>query len=309
MTLPLMFDSATPWDEQRLTRIKKLSPNGAVSIYIRGNPGGQRHANADDVKLIRQIGLGIYPNWESLADWFRTHWGRDAVAAGQEAAQALHDLGLPTDGSLDVPFSFDYQMDPSTFEREAQDLVSAQQGLGEVATAVAYGQSAFITYLHDHGYAPGHVHWLMMSTFDLSYNVRQPGVGVVQAHDENGNWIQDPTPVASTDINTITQPDLLGAWWPDDSPYGGNMATVTHLADSAIQDLLQHPFMKDSDGKDVTVGQALRRVVLAEGKQADAIAAVKASLSHLKLAAPEAAAVEAAVVQGLDDFYTKATTA
>lgn len=307
--LPLMFDSATPWDEHRLSHIKRLSPNGAVSIYIRGTPGGFRHASADDVKLIRKIGLGIYPNWESTADFFNTVGGRQAKAAGQEAARALHDLGLPTDGTLDVPFSWDYDMPESTFEREAGDLVAAQEGLGGVATAVAYGPSAFIKYLHDHGYAKGHVHWLMMSTFGKTYVINQPGVGVVQAHDEAGNWIQDPTPVGSTDINTITKPEQIGIWWPDDSPYGGNMATVTHLEDSAIRDILQFPLIKDKDGKTVvTVGGGLRQLVRQSGKQLDADAAIKAQLAKLKLDGPEAAAVEAAVEQGLHDFYAKAVT-
>jgi hypothetical protein len=274
-----MFDSATPWDEHRLTHIKRLSPHGCVSIYIRGNPGGQRHASAADVKLIRSHELGIYPNWESLADFFRTNGPRQAKAAGQEAAQALHDLGMPTDGSLDVPFSYDYDMDPSTFEREAGDLVAAQEGLGGVATAVAYGPSAFITYLWNHGIAKGHVHWLMMSTFNKPYVINQPGVGVVQAHDASGNWIQDPTPVAATDINTITKPELLRAWWPDNSPFKQGAVTDVDLSNDKdvaklkrlVQDaVFQHVVVPANDKTKtdaVEFGQAQRILLRRSGNQ------------------------------------------
>ena len=277
MVLPKMFDSATPWDRTRLTKIKKLNPNNGVSIYIRGTPGGFRHASADDVKLIREIGLAIVPNWESFADWFRTHGKRASKQAGQEAAQALHDLGLPTDGSLDVAFSWDYDMDPATFEREAGDLVAAHHGLEGTARATAYGPSAFITYLHNHVFQD-RVHWLMASTFGKPYDINQPGVGVVQSHDENGNWIQDTDPVSASDINTMIQPAKLGAWWPEGSEFSEMAPTAKEIADQVEKQIFGHVLTQDDQNRPVTFadnqrGLRNRSLALTKAAIVDAVVA------------------------------------
>jgi len=48
---------------------------------------------------------------------------------------------------------------------------------------------------------------------------------MVQSHDIDGKWLN--TPVAGTDINTITDPHGLRAWWPDGSPYASTKEDIT----------------------------------------------------------------------------------
>lgn len=222
---PLSFDSASPWDETRLRRIVKLG-GIAVSVYIRGTPGGFRHASPADVKLARSLGLGVLPNWESTADYFRTASRADAKAAGVEALAACRALGIPDDGTVSVPFSFDYEMPADGFKRGGELLAAAQDGLGDAYRATAYGQSGFIKYLSGHGFGD-RGHWLMASTWGLPYDIAQPGVAMVQSHHADGSWFTSP--VAATDVDTVTRPGLLGAWWPDGSTHGDDMPTAADV--------------------------------------------------------------------------------
>ena len=237
MSSALAFDSASPWegptagsDDPRLRRMRRAG--GVVaSVYIRGNPGGYRHANAADVQRLRAAGFGVLPNWESTADYFRTATLAQARAAGVEAAAALRDLGFPLDGTIDVPFSFDYQMSPASYPAEAAKLAAAQEGLGTVARATAYAQSGFIDYLGANGYGD-RVHWLMASTWGLPYAPTSPHVGLVQSHDAAGNWLDSPVP--ATDVNTVTQPGRVGAWWPDGSTYTVKEGGAVALSDQDV---------------------------------------------------------------------------
>jgi len=65
----------------------------------------------------------------------------------------------------------------------------------------------------------------MGSTFNQPYHPTGPNICMVQFHDADGNWLN--TSVPGTDVNTVTDPKALKAWWPTGSPYGGNiMATL-----------------------------------------------------------------------------------
>lgn len=213
-----MFDSASPWDLPRIQQAKRLGAV-ALSVYIVGTPGGMRHASKADVDLIWSQGLGVYPNWERAADFFGTCSLADAKNAGVEALAACRDLGIPDDGSVAVSFSFDFAVPPNRFREVADKLAAARDGMGGHYQAVGYGQSSLCDYWPTVG-LPG-PHWLMMSTWNLPYFPASKNVAVVQAHDTNGNWLGSAVPGA--DINLVTQPNALGAWWPTNSPYGGDM--------------------------------------------------------------------------------------
>ena len=95
MKLPMLrlaFDSASPWDERRLDRIKTLTEDPVVTFYLRGTPGGFRHASPEDVALARAKGIAGVPNWESTQDFFRTATIADCKAAGAEALAAASSI-------------------------------------------------------------------------------------------------------------------------------------------------------------------------------------------------------------------------
>jgi len=79
-----------------------------------------------------------------------------------------------------------------------------------------YGQESLIIYLVVHGDVTGK-HWLMMSRFGQAYDPGASYFCMVQGHDVGGNWINSPVP--GTDINTVTDPHALYAWWETGSPY------------------------------------------------------------------------------------------
>jgi hypothetical protein len=225
------FDSASPWDEQRLTRIKNKCNGIAVSVYIRGTPGSFRHASKEDVALVRAHGLGLIPNAEWAADTFKFS---NIVQMRQNATEALNAalaLGFPDDGTVALPLSWDYQIPRTDFARQLDHLSLCQDVFGGKFVATAYGQSNFLTYLGNHGFGD-RGHWLMGSTWinqDMdqsdptkkkAYNIGSPFVAQVQSHHLNGFWW--PSPVAASDVNAVTQPNKLAAWWPDGSEF--NMA-------------------------------------------------------------------------------------
>jgi len=219
------FDAANPSID-----IGAMVRHGAVvaPVYIVGSPGGFPHVDRARVAALRKAGLAPLPNWERAADFFRNCTVEEAHAAGVEALNACRDLGFPDDGSIDVPFSFDYNISPSEYAAAAARLVAANVGLGGHYRAIAYGPIGFLTYLGAHG-QPG-PHWLMASTFrssSLFYasEVSSPHVALIQSHDAAGNWLNSPIP--GTDINTVVNPHALGAWWPDGSPYARTEFSMT----------------------------------------------------------------------------------
>lgn len=229
--MPLLaYDSAKPWDRDRLEQVKSHS-GIAVTVYIVGSPGGMRCANRADVDLARSMGLAVVPNWERAADFFRTASLDDCRAAGREALAACRALGFPDDGTIGVPFSFDYQVPTSKYGRARKQLAAIGQGLGGHYAPLLYGQSGLIRYLALRG--DKNAHWLMASTWGLRFNPKSKHVAMVQSHDADGNWLT--THVPGTDVNTITQPAKLLAWWPDNSPYQeDDMPTADEIADALL---------------------------------------------------------------------------
>jgi hypothetical protein len=213
MTAPLYCDDgASPFD----LAASKSTGAAAVTVYIRGTPGGYAHANKARVDQARALGLGVSPNWEAAADYFGNCTVADAQWAGADALAACRALGFPDNGSIACSFSFDFDVPAWHFPAMGAKVSAIRTGLGGHYATMLYGPQALIDWLCANGLATGK-HWLMMSTFGHPYNPASPNVCMVQAHDVNGNWISSP--VAGTDRNTITDPHALGAWWPTGSPY------------------------------------------------------------------------------------------
>lgn len=223
------FDGANPSFD-----LKAAKKRGGIvaTVYIVGTPGGMPHADKARVNAIRAAGMGALPNWERAADFFRTASLADCRNAGAEALAACRALGFPDDGTIGVAFSFDYEVPASGFAHATDQLKACGDGMGGHYVPLGYAQIDLINYWAAHG-LPG-PHWLMGSTWRssstfLAHEVGSPNVALVQSHDANGNWLSSP--VAGTDINTVTQPERLLAWWPDNSPYGDNMP----LSDADVQ--------------------------------------------------------------------------
>lgn len=211
MTL-YVFDGAGPFD----LAAAKAAGGIAVTVYIVGTPGGMPHADQARVNAARAAGLGVLPNWERQADYFGTCTVTDAQAAGVEALAACRALGFPDDGTIGCAFSFDFDVPVSRFGEMGSKVRAVTAGLAGHYKTMIYGQQALIDWLATHGYISGKS-WLMMSTFNQTYTPRSPNVCMVQEHDADGNWLSSPVP--GTDVNTITDPGAVHAWWPNNSPY------------------------------------------------------------------------------------------
>ena len=199
------FDGASPFD-----LIEAKANNAAVVTgYIVGNPGGFGPITPARVGQIRSLGLGFTPNWERAADFFLTCTVAEAEAAGAETVTACRALGLPDDGTVRAAFSFDTLIPENRFTEMGSKARAVQAGLAGHLGFMGYGQLSLLNYLVGNGYAPGK-HWLTESTFGQAYDPTSPNVCMVQNHDITGNWLTSP--VAGSDINTITDLAAIGAW-------------------------------------------------------------------------------------------------
>jgi hypothetical protein len=212
-----VYDGASAFDLD----VAKANGGAACTGYIVGSPGGFAHIDRARVDQIRAKGMGFSPNWERAADAFLTYSVGECGQAGVEALNACNALGVPA--GVRVSFSIDTQVPAGRFPEMAQKLDAAQAGMGGRHPAFLYGQSDLIDWL---GANPGSTklrgkHWLMMSTWNQPYNIRSPFVCMVQEHNLDGSWHSSPVP--GTDSNLLIDPYALGAWWPDNSPYGGDM--------------------------------------------------------------------------------------
>ena len=188
----------------------------AATTYVRGTPGGMPHADAARVDEIRNDGMGASPNWEATADFFSTCTVAGAQWAGTDALAACRALGYPDDGSVACSFSFDFDVPAGRYAEMGAKVRAVTAALGGHYRTMIYGQESLIVYLVVNGYVAGK-HWLMMSTFGQAYDPGAAYFCMIQGHDINGNWIASP--VTGADINTVTDPNAVRAWWPTGSPY------------------------------------------------------------------------------------------
>ena len=304
--MSVAFDAANP-----NISIDAMVRHGAIvaPVYIVGNPGGFAHVDKARVAALRKAGLAPLPNWERAADFFRHCTVGEARAAGVEALVACRDLGFPADGSIDVVFSFDYDIPTSEYPAAAARLIAASQGLDGHYRGKAYGPIGFLEFLGAHQ-QPG-PHWLMASTFRATSQfhaaeVSAPHVALVQSHDAAGNWLSSPIP--GTDINTVINPHGLGAWWPDGSPYapGGTVSK---------QDVLDA--LADPEGRKLLAQAVLSAdIVPAPGNPPDPANPTWATATYLRLiynlvasirAQLDPAKLGAAIIAALPDGETGLT--
>lgn len=276
------------------------------TVYIVGDPGGMPHADAARVAAIRAQGMGALPNWERAADFFLTCSVTDARNAGAEALGACKALGFPADGSIQCAFSIDVQVPPSRFAEIGQKIDAVQAGLTSAYRAMVYAQSDLIDYLVAHGHVTGK-QWLMGSTWGNPYNAGSPNVCMVQSHDAAGNWLNSH--VGGTDVNTVTDPNAVGAWWSDNSPYGGftlsDITAITTRLDAleahlrAQDERITSLFQVDAtgDGKSDYTGtvQSADRTALAQ--LVSQVAALQAAVGKLQTAGVDPVAVAQAIAQ------------
>jgi len=217
--MALAYDGASPFD------LNAAKQHGAILItgYIVGSPGGFDPINKARVGQIRALGMGFLPNWERGAAYLLSCGKAGGLTAGKEAVAALRVLGVPDDGTVACPFSWDTYITPSLYPQCGQVADGIIAGLGGRYRFSAYAQGGLLDWFH----ATGRMKvkgWLSGSSSFPGFNAAGANVGMVQSHNATGNWIT--TPVPGTDINTVTDPRALGAWWPPGSPYatGDDMA-------------------------------------------------------------------------------------
>lgn len=287
----LAYDGASAFD----LNVAKQHSGIAVTGYLVGHPGGFNPIDKNRVNQIRALGMGFVPNWERSADFFNTCTIADAQAAGAEGASACRALGLPADGTLRVPFSFDGYVQGNRFVEMGQKFNAVRTGLGTGFQAMIYGQYSLINYLVTTGHAPGK-HWLSGSTYNEPYNPSGPNICMVQSHDAAGNWIN--TEVPGTDVNTVIDPHALGAWWPPGSPYGDDMSPADVAAINAHTDEM---IFKLADGitARILAQSTDASAVRINGQTAAAFQATADQL-HAEVTIPVVAAVKAAQVPVVD---------
>lgn len=240
------FDGASAFD------LDAAKAKGGIvcTVYIRGTPGGYPHADRARVDAIRAKGMGASPNWESTANFFDTCTIAQATWAGLDALAACRALGFPDDGSVACSFSFDYDTNASRFQDAAAKIRAVTAALAGHYKTMIYAEQELLDWLVANGVVGGK-HWLMMSTFGQPYNPRSSSVCCVQGHDVDGNWIQSQA-VTGSDINTVTDPYAIAAWWPTGSPYahstaGGFMAGLTDAQQAEMyQDVRRLSFAFDN---------------------------------------------------------------
>lgn len=162
---------------------------------------------------IRAAGLAVILTYEEGAAELVGASRAQGQDVGRKILAALQAIpGLPLDGSLAVYVS----VDVAVYGNQAvcdQGFLGVRDVLhGKVQTR-CYGQGALIDHL-----AAAHITegkgWLSASTGYPGWNAADSNVCLVQRVGEY---------VHSTDLNDITDVHALGAWWPDNSPYGDNM--------------------------------------------------------------------------------------
>jgi hypothetical protein len=206
------YDGASPFN------LSAAKAHGAVLItgYIVGHPGGMNPINRARVRQIHALGMGFLPNWERGASYLVTASHFDGLAAGREAVPALRALGVPDDGTVACPFSWDTYIDPSKYAHCGLVADGIIEGLAGRYLFTAYGQGGLIDYFARTGRLQSEG-WLSASSSFPGFNPVNPRVALVQ---------RVGTPVAGTDQNILTDPRNVHAWWPAGSPYAAGEFTM-----------------------------------------------------------------------------------
>jgi hypothetical protein len=200
--MAVMFDGAYARDLAAM----KASGAIAVSVYLTGNYAVPKSW----VDQVRAAGLGVVPNYEQATNELVTAGMTGGIAVGQRAAAAATALGFPTDASVAIVYSVDVDVPPAQFAQ----IGLAFDGINSVThgrfLTEVYAEGALIDYLMTTKRVTG-AEWLSASESFPGYNPSSPNVGLVQ---------KIGSPVAGTDLDQITNPTGIHAWWPAGSPFG-----------------------------------------------------------------------------------------
>jgi len=166
------------------------------------------------------------PNWEGWANELVGESYAQGQADAREALAAL-PTGIPRNGSVKIYFSIDVLVAYNGITKcdEAMRGVNSIVRPAGFQTGV-YAEGALIDRYVKLGLAQGK-QWLSGSSSFPGFDPKSPNVCIVQSHDANGNWMNSPVP--GTDVNTVTDPHAIGAWWPDGSPYEGDIVTPADI--------------------------------------------------------------------------------
>jgi hypothetical protein len=131
------------------------------------------------VHQIHELGMGFLPNWERGASYLVTASHAQALAAGNEAVAALRALGVPDDGSIACPFSWDVNVAPSQYAHCGAVADGIIEALAGRYRFTAYGQGGLIDYFARTGRLQSEG-WLSASSSFPGYDAASPRVALVQ---------------------------------------------------------------------------------------------------------------------------------
>lgn len=208
-------------------------PDGVDYSWARPNPAAlaqagiklvARYLSHDDSKdisateaaALHAAGIGVLANWESQP-------GRPLLGAaagtqdGTDAAAKAELVGFPH--GCCIYYSCDTDTNQSQWPTIAAYYKAAGAATNGRYTVGVYGEADLIEYLHNAGVVTSE--W---QTYAWSN-------GRLSAEADFYQYLNGQTVAgASVDLDRIIHPDLLGAWWPENSPYGENMPTADEIA-------------------------------------------------------------------------------
>jgi hypothetical protein len=248
-----MYDAAYQPDLDKV-----LAAHGiAISRYFTGpNPAFVwKRVTPQQVTDTLGKGLGMVCNTEGSADPLSA---ADAAGVtykeyGKLLAQwGLTDLvrcGIPAGIGVADYFSVDVYTDPSRYP----DVRDMFDGINEVIPRAGYltkvySQGGLIDYLCAQHRVDGK-QWLAAPTSWPGYKeaLAGPNLAMVQLVG---------SPVAATDQNKILDPYAIGAYWPDGSPYGGEVP----LTDDDVKKIWAYALTPPAGGASISAGLRLAEV-------------------------------------------------
>jgi hypothetical protein len=210
-------------------------PHGTV-LAINGYLTGTYADSTTQPKAARKAGLGFVPTYEEGPSELVGASRATGRGVGRKILAAFKAKGLPLDGSVAVYPSVDVRVPIDGTDHDADQCNSAWQGIRDIVAGQisvrAYAEGAIIDALASAGLVDGPC-WLAAPTSWPGYSVEDKHICMVQL---------DGDAPKGTDANhIITNPAALGAWWPDGSPYGGDMP----LTDADVAKVVNAIFARD----------------------------------------------------------------
>lgn len=203
----------TAYDAANAPALDLITAAGGAAVmgYLTGNYA----ASTFQAAPARDAGLGWGAVYEQAPGELVGATYTLGVDIGHRIAAALPP-GFPTDGTAAVYVSVDVEVSEGQESRCFDGFRGIRSVLAPRVQVRCYGQGSLILALAVAGLTDG-PGWLSASSSYPGFDPASPHVCLVQSHDAAGNWLASSVP--GTDVNTITQPNVAGLWWPDGSPY------------------------------------------------------------------------------------------